>query len=200
MRAATAMARRDGLDAVTVRAVAGALDVTPMALYRHVGSAAGLRLATLDAILLQVRTPVEGSSAVEQLRAFATTARAVLRRYPGVAEAVLTSWPQLLQGCRLMEWLLVVAASVTARNDGQVDIANGVFTLVLLQVMTERAALDGGPGHTPAMVDAHPERFPHLVARQREYARLATERRFRVGLDALLARLIRDGSAAVRAG
>src|SRR4029077_20710192 len=92
VRAATRIARRDGLDAVTVRAVAGVLDVTPMALYHHVASAAALRRATLEAILLQVRTPPEGRTPAEQLRAFATDARAVLRRHPGAADAVLTSW------------------------------------------------------------------------------------------------------------
>src|SRR5690349_1820930 len=130
VRAATRIARREGLDAVTVRAVAAALHVTPMALYHHIGSAAGLRLATLDAILLQVRTPPDGTTPKDQLRSFATETRAVLARYPGAADAVLTSWPQLGQACRLMESLLTAAAGATGRKERRVDIANGVFTFV----------------------------------------------------------------------
>ncbi|MGZ6999302.1 MAG: TetR/AcrR family transcriptional regulator, partial [Acidimicrobiia bacterium] len=61
-RAGAWVARRAGFDAVTVRAVATRLGVTPMALYRHVGSAAGLRSATLEFVLLEVPPPpVDGS-------------------------------------------------------------------------------------------------------------------------------------------
>ena len=194
VRAATRIARHDGLDAVTVRAVAGVLGVTPMALYHHVASAADLRLATLEAILLQVRTPPDGRTPVEQLRAFATDARSVLRRHPGAADAVLTSWPELLQACRLMEWLLATAAAVTPQPDRRVDIANGVFVYVLMRVMTERAALAGGSDRALPMVKAHPERFPHLVESWRRFSRIDTERHFTVGLDALLDGLLRGAS------
>jgi len=185
-RAGKKIARRGGIDAVTVRGVAAALDVTPMALYHHVGSASGLRLATLESILADVRPPFGDGPAAEQLRTFALQARSVLRRYPGAADAVLTSWPDLVQGCRLMEWLLATAATVTKRADRRVDIANGVFVYVLMRVVVERAALAGGRERKLSMVDAHPERFPHLVELQRRFARLDTERHFSVGLNALL--------------
>ena len=45
--AACRLARRDGLDAVGIRAVAGEAGVTPMALYRHIADAADLRNAVL---------------------------------------------------------------------------------------------------------------------------------------------------------
>jgi AcrR family transcriptional regulator len=191
VRAATRIARRDGLDAVTIRAVAASLRVTPMALYHHVGSAEGLRLATVDAILLQVRAPTDGGTPKEQLHSFATQTRDVLARYPGAADTVLTSWPQLGQACRLMEWLLVTAAGATPKKERRVDIANGVFTYILMRVMVERAALAGGRDRSLPAVEAHPERFPRLVEVQRRFAHIDTQRHFRVGLDALLDGLLR---------
>jgi AcrR family transcriptional regulator len=191
VRAATKIARRDGMDGVTVRAVAGVLDVTPMALYHHVDSAAALRIATLEAILLQIPTAVDDAPPVDRLRTFAVEARTVLRRYPGAADAVLRSWPELVQGCRIMEWLLVTATAVTKRKDRRVDIANGVFVHVLMRVMVERAALAGGRDRTLAAADAHPERFPNLTEVRSRFERLDTDRHFAVGLDALLEGLLR---------
>jgi hypothetical protein len=93
----------------------------------------GLRLATLDSILLDIRPPFGDGSAAEQLRGFALQARSAMRRYPGAADAVLTSWPELVQGCRLMEWLrfpqLVELQSGFARLDTERHFAVGLDAL-----------------------------------------------------------------------
>jgi AcrR family transcriptional regulator len=85
------IARRHGGGAVTVRGVAAALDVTPMALYHHVGSVDGLRDAVVDQILLDARVAmnVEGDTVGERVSTFARQARTALARYPGAAAVLL---------------------------------------------------------------------------------------------------------------
>ena len=192
-RAAARLVRRDGLDAVSVRAVAASLDVTPMALYRHVGSAAGLRTATLEFILLEVKAPPPEGRVTDRLRAFAHEARAVFGRYPGVAEAVLTEWPRLLQGARIMESLLATTADATRSRARRVDIANAVFVYVLMRAIAERSVLAGGRRRGIPTAQAHPDRFPELVAAQGYFAEIDTDRHFAIGIDALLSGLVRGG-------
>ncbi len=190
-RAAARIVRRDGLDAVTVRAVADALAVTPMALYRHVGSAAGLRTATLELILLEVKAPPPEGRVTERLRVFAHEARTVFGRYPGVAEAVLTDWPRLLQGARIMESLLATAAGATRSTARRVDIANAVFVYVLMRAVAERSVLAGGRRRSIPTAQAHPDRFPELAAAQGYFAEIDTDRHFAIGIDALLRGVVR---------
>jgi len=189
-RAGALIVRREGLGSLTVRAVAETLRVTPMALYRHVDSAAGLRAATLDHILLELASPPGHGTVVERLDVFAHAARTLLRRYPGVARAVLTEWVALNQGARIMEALLIVAAEAMPDPQRQVDLANAVFVYVAMRVIAEEAVLAGGRRRSLPAVAEHPERFPNLLAARTRFARVDTNRHFAIGLDALLAGLL----------
>ena len=72
--AAREVARRQGLDGVTVRAVAAKLDVSPMALYRHIESTDDLRRAALNEALKQVPSPGFEGPVSERLRSWALEA------------------------------------------------------------------------------------------------------------------------------
>lgn len=80
------LASEAGLAAVTMRAVAARLDVTPMALYRHVGDKQGLLDGLVERLMAEITVPdvapEEDWRAV--LRAMACNIRAVARRYPDV--------------------------------------------------------------------------------------------------------------------
>jgi AcrR family transcriptional regulator len=78
------LASEAGLGAVTMRAVATRLEVTPMALYRHVGDKQGLLDGLVERLMAQIAVP---SAAPDEdwrtvLRALALNVRAVARRYP----------------------------------------------------------------------------------------------------------------------
>jgi AcrR family transcriptional regulator len=185
-KAAAAVVRKRGLDALSVRSVAERLGVTPMALYRHVGSADGLRTATLEYIVLGVNGPPVEGTASDRVRRFAVEAGALLERYPGVAMALLTEWTRLVQGARLLESLLVVTAEVSDDTDQQIELAYAVFGHVLVRVEIERATRATGRGQSIPIVAAHPERFPRLRTAQGRFEHVDLDRHLARALDALL--------------
>ncbi|MFF7329992.1 TetR family transcriptional regulator [Streptomyces sp. NPDC008150] len=77
------LASESGLGAVTMRAVAARLGVTPMALYRHVGDKAGLLDGLVERLMGEVaRTPGPDGDWRVRLRALADNMRATARRHP----------------------------------------------------------------------------------------------------------------------
>jgi AcrR family transcriptional regulator len=182
-RAGVQVTRREGLEAVTIRAVAARLRVTPMALYRHVESVAGLRVVTLEMILIEVPSAPRDGSARDRLTTFAQEARTALRPFSGVAAALLADWPELVQGCRLVESLLEVAATVTRRTDRRFEIADAVLGYVAARAIGEDARRVRGAHRAAPVVDAHPERFPRLVRARTRATRVDSDRQLRAGLD-----------------
>lgn len=87
--AALALADERGLGAVSMRAVAQAVGVTPMALYPHVKDKAGLLDAMLGRLLAQVYEAApamaSGTDWRQRLRMFAHTARSLAIGHPWVA-------------------------------------------------------------------------------------------------------------------
>lgn len=80
------LAAESGLAAVTMRAVATRLEVTPMALYRHVGDKQGLLDGLLERLMAEIALPRESEDPDADwrtlLRAMAENLRAIARRYP----------------------------------------------------------------------------------------------------------------------
>ncbi|MFJ4650284.1 TetR/AcrR family transcriptional regulator [Nocardia sp. NPDC088792] len=82
--AATEVLDERGLDAVTMRAVADALQVNPMSLYRHFQDKNALLLAVLDRLLTRIELPPAGLPPAEAARQLMRAYYRLLRRYPGL--------------------------------------------------------------------------------------------------------------------
>jgi len=89
MTASLALADAEGLHAVTMQAVARALRVTPMALYRHVASKADLLDGLVECLLDELPAAAPALPWEKQLVAMAHGLRAIARRHPAVFPLLL---------------------------------------------------------------------------------------------------------------
>jgi TetR/AcrR family transcriptional regulator, tetracycline repressor protein len=97
----------DGVDALTMRALAARLDVVPGALYRHVRSKEQLYDLLLDAVLAEVDCHVDDSLTwIAQVRKLAQRLRAVLEGHPGIAGLLKTRDPVSPHSLELAEAFL----------------------------------------------------------------------------------------------
>jgi AcrR family transcriptional regulator len=85
---AMAIADEDGLDAVTMRAVAARLGRAPMSLYRHVGNREDLTELMYDAALGELRLDAAGEGWRERLAAQARELRQLYHRHPWIGKLV----------------------------------------------------------------------------------------------------------------
>jgi len=84
--AALSIADKHGVDGFTMRAVADALDVTPMALYHHVQDKAALVTLIVDTVIRQHPLPSTTGVWQDDLLAFAQWMRQGMLKHPVVAQ------------------------------------------------------------------------------------------------------------------
>jgi AcrR family transcriptional regulator len=178
-QAALALVDRDGLGALSLRTVAVDLGVTPMALYRHVAGKNDLLAAIAEARLAAVATPPVGTGWRELLVWASSTLRAVLRAEPDLLE-LFTHQPVTTPAARAR-----VAGTLAVLCDAGFDEARAADAFAAVHTYTIgfcalENARQRGSGHS-VPTDADP--ISDLIAG------FVTERRFRVGLDAMLAGL-----------
>src|SRR6266480_3495569 len=90
LAAALRLADEQGLDAVTMHAVARRLQVTPMALYRHVDDKNALLDGLVEMLLTEYQLPRAEGEWDERLTALADGIRDTARRHPAVFPLLLT--------------------------------------------------------------------------------------------------------------
>jgi AcrR family transcriptional regulator len=85
----------DGVDALSMRALAARLGVVPGAIYRHVRNKEQLRDLVVDGVLAEVDGQADRAlSWTEQVRTLAHRLRAVLENHPGIAGLLKTRDPR----------------------------------------------------------------------------------------------------------
>ncbi len=162
LTASLAIADADGLDAVTMRAVADRLGVTPMALYRHVKDKSDLLDGVVERLLDEIPAPAEDQPWDEQLRSMGTALRATARRHPAV-------FPLLLQLSATTTEALVVRNRVheSLRAAGVPDtdverLERLMSTMVLGFAVSE--ACGRFRRHSRRTIDADYERLLEIIA------------------------------------
>jgi AcrR family transcriptional regulator len=86
--AALAIADEQGIDAVTMRAVAKRVGLTPMALYGHIQDKEGLLDSMLGQLLSEISLPNKAGTWQERLTLLANEARGLAKRHPGAVALV----------------------------------------------------------------------------------------------------------------
>jgi AcrR family transcriptional regulator len=111
----------DGVDALSMRALATRLGVVPGALYRHVRSKEQLHDLVLDGVLAEVDHEVDDSLTwTERIKVLAHRLRTVLENHPGIAGLLKTRDPLGPHSLALAEAFLAAlrAAGLGERNTG----------------------------------------------------------------------------------
>jgi AcrR family transcriptional regulator len=177
------LAERSGVDAVGVRAVAGELGVTPMALYRHVASSDALHTAVVEALLGDLPVARASGDWRADVRAWARAARDVFGRAPGLPHYVLLHWLDLPAALQSVDSLGSLLEPHTA---DPVAAANAVFNYALMRAQSEESVRAGGVRRDLATLRAQRRDVPFLWRNRNRYAIARIEEHFTFGLDVLL--------------
>jgi AcrR family transcriptional regulator len=176
------LARRDGVDAVGIRSVAGAIGVTPMALYRHVADAGDLG----DAVLARLCESLPAAPAsIDELRRWAHDFRTWLVDVPGLARLVLLSWFELPPLLDVVEGLLHVFNAVGLDGFELVAAGNSLFSYVLARVELEEAVRASGVRRSLSWAEGRAKR-PLLESLRDEYEVARLDEHFDFGLQLLI--------------
>jgi AcrR family transcriptional regulator len=192
--AALALADADGVDALSMRTLAGRLGCAPMSLYNHVADKDELLAEMLEAVADEVGPPTPDRDPLEAIRLRAISTREVLVRHRWAAEL----WQRAVPGparTRIMEELLAMLArtdlSPEAAHHGFHAVNNHVLGYTLQELgMTmgddpEKTARD----YQKAIVDD----FPLMAAHIQQHLDGDTSRTFELVLDLILDGLTRLG-------
>jgi AcrR family transcriptional regulator len=194
VRAAIQLADADGLDAVSLRKVAAALDVGPMRLYGYIASKEELLDLMVDAVHAEIRPAGDGWR--EVLRSLAETTRHAAHEHEWLAD-LLGGRPQL--GPHALARGETVAAALGGVDvDAIMPVVAAVDAYVIGAVRRETAerraerATGMDKKQWQAAFGPYLERtfatgrFPALATVVRDAAHLDADQTFRIGLDFLL--------------
>jgi AcrR family transcriptional regulator len=191
-----------GLGALSMRAVASRLNVTPMALYFHFKNKAELLDALVQRVVADIRLPDHPNASWEELMlAFGTSGRQVMREHPGIAAAIIGENPSGVgePGLRLGERIY---AAMQDAGFADVDMAVGfytvmVFTLGFVAMEVPRHAVPVAESERDSLVDRMEQffsslpttEFPQHVRLAPQLARISTSDQFDTGLQTIVAGL-----------
>lgn len=170
---ALALAEAEGLDAVTIRKLAGRLGVTPMALYWHVRNKDELLDGMAATIFEEVDLSVDASATwPEQLRALLGSLLTALRAHPAAAMLVSTRTVSSESGLRATEAMLDILARGGFSPAKATQVARHALSTVTNLVGGEPGVV--ARGQSESLADARrrarevlaslpPDRYPRLV-------------------------------------
>jgi AcrR family transcriptional regulator len=186
----------DGVQALTMRGLAGRLGVVPGALYHHLRNKQQLHDLLLDSVLAEVELHLDPSLAwTDQLKILAHRLRQVLEGHPGVAGILKTRDPLGPHSLALAEALL---SPLQAAGFGDREAGLAFFLLVDytigFAVSSPRTSVNEQRVRDAAIrTRLHeffrslpPERFPALVALGEHVWVDNRDERFTAGLDVLI--------------
>ena len=200
--AALAILRSEGLEAVTMRRVAAALDTGPASLYVYVSGREGLLQAMLDRVIatIELEHP-EPSRWRAQLHSLLRRLHQALVAHPGIAAMTLEDPPTTEVVLRLTENLLgiLLAGGVDPQDAAWAcDIFVSLVTAVASEDDVRRARGRSDDGDRRQQIDElygtfvglPPDRFPLLSAHAAQMVAGGGVERFRFAVDVVTDGLI----------
>jgi AcrR family transcriptional regulator len=192
----------EGIGALSMRAVAARLAVTPMALYFHVANKAELLDAVIHRVVAEIQLPDQPDATWDEfLLTFAQSGRQVMRAHPGIAAAIIGESPSGVGEPGLILGERIYAAMARAGFSGPDTVVGFytvmVFVLGFVAMETPRHPKPLSPGERDAVVERMESFFaslptavyPNTVRLAPELARMTTEEQFDGGVAAIIAGL-----------
>jgi len=158
LAAALRLADEQGLEAVTMHAVARRLHVTPMALYRHVDGKSALLDGLVELLLTEHPLPPADDGWEERLVALAAAIRDTARRHPAVFPLLLTR-PAVTPAARVVRDAIQAALREAGLPEGQAARAERLMSTAVLGFAVSEAA-GRFRGHDRPVID---EDFAELL-------------------------------------
>lgn len=166
-RAALSLLDAEGLESVTMRRVAAALDVSPMTLYPYVGDREGLLDEVAQLVYAEMVAPEDGDGPREALHALMREVRRVLLAHPHALPLVARYRPRTIEALAFVE-----AGHRALRRTGvpALDVARCYRALAAYSIGTATVEISGyfdparAPGgRPPPDPDEVAARYPHVA-------------------------------------
>lgn len=198
VEAALAITREEGLDAVSMRRIAQALDTGPASLYVYVANRDELHELLFDAALGTIETePVDPARWREQLKALGRRILvAMIEDFPGIAILPMTHIPVGDNSVRIAESMLALLRAGGASDQAAAFAADFLSTYINAVAYEQSlyAKLYSDPEHEQREVEKIAQRFATLDAQR--YPTVAAlgpamthgtgDERFELGMDMLI--------------
>jgi TetR/AcrR family tetracycline transcriptional repressor len=175
----------EGLDALTMRRVASALDVEAMSLYHHVASKDALLDAVLGRLLASVRLPAKDAPWQEQLRALARNMRKVALRHPEAFRLVATRPVRSSDALAFFERVFVELARAGLPPTDAMEAFKLLAGMTVGLLQLELTGFFAGEKPERA-VDAAGDEYPHVQAVAALGHRYHASRHFDQALDVVI--------------
>ncbi len=197
VEAAVRLLDREGLDAVSMRAVSEELGTGPASLYWHIANKEELLDLVLDKILGDVELPADNGTWQEQLKELARAVRRAMSAHRDVARITLARIPTGPNAIVRMEWMLGVMRGAGMPNP-VVAMGADAFFLYVNAVCFEEAVPFRAMGQTAELDEQGAEmleqyftslpadRFPNFAALAADLTSGTFDERFEFGLDLLV--------------
>jgi len=142
------LADAEGMPAVSMRALANRLQVTPMALYSRIADKEELLDEMLEALLNEIELPDPALHWAERLRLLAHNARAVGHRHPAVFPLLLQR-PAITPAAHRPTEVILDALTAAGLDDGQVLRHEHLLSTWLLGFVCSEVSGRFGIGRSP---------------------------------------------------
>jgi AcrR family transcriptional regulator len=175
-----------GWEGLSLRAVAGELGVTPMALYRHVSESTALKAAVVEAVVDSMNGRARTGDLRVDLSEWARRLRDHLSRYPGVAGHLITNWfesPAILE--QIDDMLNRLHRSGVDGFEAVASV-NAVFMYALMRCEAERSVRNAGAVRRSLRTAAASRPLDRLNALAAHYTTAQFDAHFEFGLRSLI--------------
>lgn len=183
--AALAVIDREGLAALTMRAVAKELGMATMGLYRYVTDRQALEVLVVDHIFESVDLVLPAAHWTDRIHSLMNRLRVTVAKHPAAVPLVLRHRQAAPGSLRLIDAMLAVLTDGGFSGVDRVVAQRTLIGFLLGFLQNEYYAGLSGPG-TITMSELSPAEFPFLADTARDARSVSPDEEFGRGLDIVL--------------